>query len=230
MDGGVLFGMVVVAVLGLSTAQTKYCCTPDQWQGLMSITTGVSGREHGSLISAVSYLYYDYTNQRLASLINVTDSAGHVFSFKNLVLYSGPNSGTVYKLDLRKEKCWTQKVSAPFNKFCVPDSAEKIADFTLGAATESLPVSFYTFKIQNTSLQVSLTVTRELCIPVSELAVGEIKEKGTIIITGFVDIQPGISDPSVFDVPPECKGAKPQYSDKMFPEALASFSSSFFNL
>ncbi|PVD27280.1 hypothetical protein C0Q70_12435 [Pomacea canaliculata] len=219
MDGGVLFGMVVVAVLGLSTAQTKYCCTPDQWQGLMSITTGVSEREHGNLISAVSYLYYDYTNQRLASLINVTDSAGHVFSFKNLVLYSGPNW---YSVQVR----FKDQGSAGHKKY----SAEKIADFTLGAATESLPVSFYSFKIQNTSLQVSLTVTRELCIPVSELAVGEIKEKGTIIITGFVDIQPGISDPSVFDVPPECKGAKPQYSHKMFPEALASFSSSFFNL
>lgn len=30
-----------------------------------------------------------------------------------------------------------------------------------------------------------------------------------MMIMGFVDIQPKISDPSIFDVPRECKDAKP---------------------
>ncbi|PVD27277.1 hypothetical protein C0Q70_12432 [Pomacea canaliculata] len=171
MDGGVLFGMVAAAVLGLSTAQTKHCCTPDQWQGLLTVTTGVTEREHGKLAQ----------------------------------------SGTFYKLDLETRKCFAIKLSVPFIKFCVPDSAQKLADFTLGAATESLPVSFYTFNKQNTSLQASLTVTRDLCIPVSALEVGEFNRgrDGIMMIMGFVDIQPKISDPSIFDVPRECKDAKP---------------------
>lgn len=49
MDRSQLLGMVLVAVLGLNTVQTKNCCAPDQWQGLLSKTSGVSRNGPGRL-------------------------------------------------------------------------------------------------------------------------------------------------------------------------------------
>lgn len=38
MDRFLLFGIILVAVLELTAGQTKNCCSPDQWQGLQSVT------------------------------------------------------------------------------------------------------------------------------------------------------------------------------------------------
>ncbi|XP_025101758.1 mammalian ependymin-related protein 1-like [Pomacea canaliculata] len=199
MDHGVLFVVVVVAVLGLSTAQTKYCCTPDQWQGLLNLTVEGQGfREYG-----INYISYDYTNRRLAFFWNLTDSSGQVSTHETLELYSGPNSGMRYTLDFQTRKCVVQKVSGPFTKFCIP-----------GAVTESLPVTVYSLPGQNTS-QTLVTVTHDLCVIVSEVSVIEDKGDISTSVSRFTDIHLGIIQPSVFDVPPECKDAKPLHSQKV---------------
>lgn len=55
------------------------------------------------------------------------------------------------------------------------DIAQKVGDFTLGASTESLPVTVYSLPGQNTS-QTLVTVTHDLCVIVSEVSV--IEDKG----------------------------------------------------
>ncbi|XP_025103312.1 mammalian ependymin-related protein 1-like [Pomacea canaliculata] len=229
MDGVVHFGIILVVVLGLTAGKTQNCCFPDQWQGLLSSIA----EAQGNLEQAVSYLSYDYTNRRWASFTNLTDSTGsQVYSYETLVLYSGPNSGMLYNFDLKTRECSVQKMSGPFTKMCIPDIAQKVGDLTLGAATESLPVTVYSITGQNGTYQSFTTVTRQLCLPVSEVNTEDFEGDVYMTVSGFADIQLGITQPSVFDVPPECKGAKPLHSDKMFPEfsAKASFTRRFFYL
>ncbi|XP_025102702.1 uncharacterized protein LOC112569191 [Pomacea canaliculata] len=145
--------------------------------------------DQGGLTMTESYIYYDYTNLRNAAFMNFTNPAGQVFSYENLLLYNKPNNGTLYHLDLKTRKCLVKKVSSPFIRYCIPDTAQKVADLTLGAATESLPVTVYSLKEQNATVHHFITVTQKQCIPVSQVILENSKVEEAMSFTGYGNIQ-----------------------------------------
>lgn len=199
---------VLCAVLGVAAVEAKGCCTPDQWEGSQYSVTGyVKGflhRKPGVERGAVS-VAYDYTNQRTAAFANFTGNAGKR-SYRIVRRYDN-GQGRLYIVDLQNDKCYQKNLTKPFRAACVPDEAKELGEYTFGAGNASLQAKGYAMGIDTDKykLELSITVTADNCVPIGENIVGLAREVPLMENVGFVDINPGIADPSVFDVPSQCE-------------------------
>ncbi|XP_025101849.1 uncharacterized protein LOC112568655 [Pomacea canaliculata] len=199
--------LILVMLVGLTNGQTKYCCSINQWEGLQSRITGTAPHGVGSLIKEDSYVYYDSTNRRVAAFLNTTSPTENTENFF-LEVYTG-SVGRIYILDLLTRKCTLQVSSLPFSGACVPDNATKLSDIFFGTSVNPLNAVAYHLlqEVAGSKLEVVLTVTADgSCVPVTQLVTGAIEGEPVMQVTGYTNIRPGISRPSVFNVPPECQG------------------------
>lgn len=176
-------------------------------------TTSNRGGQTGQ-IRTTSYVFNDYTNQRTAVFFNSTDSSGKQYFYEVLTIFNVSSStGKLYILNLITKGCSVINTDAPISKYCVPDTAQKLGDVTLGANSESLPVSVFANIFDD--LLVQFTFTQKLCIPVSQLTIANEGPATLVNVAAFANIKTFISQPSVFTVPPECKKANEMFA----PEA-----------
>lgn len=205
----VFVGAALFACL-LGAATGEGCCTPDQWQGVQASTSGYVYHHRPSVVQGLVYVVYDYTNKRSASFANYT-SEGKTRRYRLVQRYVDDKEGKLYVVDLQSDKCYQKKLKRPFRKACVPDSAQKLGAFYMGAGDNKVDAVAYKaqVKTEHYKLDVSLSVTEQGCIPLGETVVGVARGVPLMETVGFVNIEPGIKDPSVFDIPKECEETFP---------------------
>nr|KAG5707265.1 hypothetical protein BaRGS_000039 [Batillaria attramentaria] len=162
------------------------------------------------------YVFYDFTNQRTAAFANYTGEAGER-KYRIVRRYDG-EEGQLYVVDLLNDKCYKKKLDEPFRAACVPDKAKSVGSFYYGAGDAKLEAVGYSLGINTKKykMEFEIAVTREGCVPIGESVFGVARGVPFMENVGFVDIKPGISDPSVFDVPSQCESVKPGFiSDEL---------------
>ncbi|XP_067653502.1 mammalian ependymin-related protein 1-like [Haliotis asinina] len=189
---------IAVYALLVAFASADPCCTPDQWEGIAgsivgSVTNGIT-----TSAQSTTFVSYDFTNMKLAS--NTTTVVDGM-TYRNMTIIDY-NKKLMYQYNEMTGVCAVTEFDQPFKKACVPDNAKELGNFYYGAADNMLKATSYMIKQDPFTAYVSMTATG--CIPISEVAYGNLGTTAVMTSTGFVNITPGIKNPSVFVPPTAC--------------------------
>lgn len=191
--------LLLCSVVALSSA----CCTPDQWEGQESSIGGYAKFIYHGLITEFLEVSYDAINNRTAALLRY--SSGKYFKHFKIVTRYDDGEGKLYVVDLKKLKCWTRTLKRPFRKACIPSHARSVGNYSLGLK-DGFNVTGYEIGGKYVSAFISVEETSDgQCVPVSEAVFGRVKKVDFIQTIGFINIEQGIKNETVFDVPKECK-------------------------
>lgn len=177
-------------------------CTPDQWEGYEGSLGAYADREKHGMIKEYMSIHYDYTNKRSAVFLDYVNG-DYENKFKILVHYKD-DVGALFVVDLKKDSCWMKKLEQPFRKICIPEGAKKKYDYYLGLYGGLKLTSYEVEKYDLTSI-ISVETKGDVIIPVTESVYGRLGRVDFVQGLGFVDIQAGIKNETVFDIPEECE-------------------------
>ncbi|XP_022318497.2 uncharacterized protein LOC111121485 [Crassostrea virginica] len=193
---------VVLSVLAVSVlCQLSWgCCTPKQWRGDMGFLVGTNKNGKGGYETGIVKIFYDAKNTKIAAFSEgVVDGrpfkGGMVQDFEAGVQYTVVNG-----------RCNTTRLGfRKFREACVPSESQALSDTHLGTADDSLDITVYRVPLKRFQGNAFFDITNKLCIPVGETVSGVTpKGVGFMASIGYTGIEPGISDPRVFDKPREC--------------------------
>ncbi|XP_064595285.1 uncharacterized protein LOC135461927 [Liolophura sinensis] len=194
--------LLLSAVLAVALGQTKFCCTPDQWEGYLGEIAGsvVSGTTH--LITGNISISYDYTNTKMAT--------------SSYLVIDGKNQDVTVIMDYQKKmmytiigtQCTTSQLTGDMMKLCVPDNAMPSGKFTYGAGSTTLDAMAYLVPAGPDSTVYVTTTVGNPCVPIGEVLYGTPNKIPTVQTMGYYNISPGIKDPQIFNPPSSCSGQK----------------------
>ncbi|ESO90793.1 hypothetical protein LOTGIDRAFT_233585 [Lottia gigantea] len=198
-----LLVLVYLIAVVYSQSTVPGCCVPPQWEGLQGTIIGrVDGSGRQQVISENVETFYDQTNNRMA--LNVaTDFTGKMQYLRIIQLYS---KKIQYVIDLDTQTCKSNTLSGTFPPICLPKDAMPEGPYYFGIGDTKLESISFRFNVSGANVTVS--ALREGCIPILENIVTSGQGIAQMQTTGFVNLSPGISQPSMFDVPDICNQAK----------------------
>lgn len=194
-----------LSIVGLSVlcylSWARGCCLPKQWTGDMGFMVGTNRNGKGGYQAGMVKIFYDAKNRKFAEFSKgVVDGrpfeGGVIMDFEAGVRYTFMNGN-----------CNTTRLSEKeFREACVPEEAKAISDTHMGTADDSLDVTVYQVPRRSIGGNAYFTITNKLCVPVGETITGSLPRSGMGYMStiGYTGIEPGISDPRVFDKPREC--------------------------
>ncbi|XP_071097988.1 ependymin-related protein 1-like [Haliotis cracherodii] len=159
-------------------------------------------------LQTTALLSYDFTDMKVAADIT-TMVDGMTSRNKTIIDY---NKKMIYNYNEMTGDCTVSPFDQPFRKACVPDDAKQLGNFYYGAGDNMLQATSYMLNRNGLTYYVYFTTAG--CIPITEVAVGNMGPTATMIATGFENITPGIKNSSVFSPPPACQQAKVQHFQK----------------
>ncbi|XP_071098340.1 ependymin-related protein 1-like [Haliotis cracherodii] len=199
---------LVVSALFIALAVADQCCTPDQWEGIAGSIVGTVTNGKSTSAQTTTSMSYDFTDMMLAA---TTTTMVDGMTLKNMTIIDY-NKKLMYNFNEMTGDCAVTPVDQPFKKACIPDDAKQLGNFYYGAGDNMLQATSYMIKQDPFTAFVSFTATG--CIPIAEVVYGDMGQTAIMSDTGFVNITPGIKDPSVFDPPESCQQAKMQHGHK----------------
>ncbi|CAC5407934.1 unnamed protein product [Mytilus coruscus] len=176
------------------------CCGPAQWEGHEGVFAGVQVNGTGgegkqgllnisvdANINKVAIKGYSMWNgQRVKQHLLNDYSTG-----KSYAVYDG--------------KCLTANLPpypSPGKLNCVPSDAKLVLSTYYGAGDNKYEIDVHEFMVDGKKME--LNVNKGSCVPVGEHQ----QLTNGFADVGFMGINEGIKDPSVFDIPPECNNAR----------------------
>ncbi len=207
--------LLVAVVAGMSA---ENCCFPDVFETDFGLIIGAAGggQTHASL--TFGKIAFDYTN-KLAAEIYHSFERGVQKSYHVILDYK---KGIQYFISLDESFCLAVDLPSTNMTHCIPDSAEPGGSSYLGK--NELTQDSYTFTEQEAGGYASafLSVTKDDCIPLSAVVIGESEGGGAMISGGFTGYVGSVKDPSsFFDVPSFCpKAVSKIEKQKMFKHHL----------
>ncbi|CAF2952746.1 unnamed protein product [Rotaria sp. Silwood2] len=205
----VLFATVAILTTvlnGESTTSLKNeperCCIPTQFSSQLSTSTGMVLPD-GTTFTSYAYYNFSYdSNRGMVGMKGVSFSAPDQQK-SNVWIIENVNDGQIYTIDEDAKKCY--KSTMPIKPIhCIPDTATYVHSFTYGYGDRKIIGD--TWRIQKDEAVDYVTVSRDgRCILLTDYTFFQnpvLVDSATI--TDFV---PQIDDPSIFDIPSECKNA-----------------------
>lgn len=191
--------LLLCSVVALSIA----CCTPDRWEGDEVTLGGYAGRRRTGLVKEFIRVAYDGVNKRTAAFLDYRRGE-HSNKYRIVTRYEN-DKGRLYVVDLKDRKCWTKTLERPFRKACIPAEAKPVDSYYLGLK-DGFKVTGYDFRGKSINAYVSVqTLENNQCIPVTEAVFGRLKRVDFIQNVAFVNIESGIRNETVFEIPKECE-------------------------
>ncbi|XP_060075890.1 ependymin-related protein 1-like [Ylistrum balloti] len=186
-----LFSFVGLIALSLGSK----CCSPPQWERGEHIegTEFVNGTM--SPFQGTARTAYDAKNHKF--MTKFTMMRGKELEKKHIL----NDYSTGMKYVVTNGKCMKTELSGPFPEDCVPDEASGGFPMYFGVGDNKIKVTNYILTSPNRS--TSLLVT-ENCVPFSNSTTSTEGESPFSVAIGYNGTTLGISDPSVFDIPPAC--------------------------
>jgi hypothetical protein len=142
---------------------------------------------------------FDEVGKRIVELEDF-DIAGNHSYYHRLKLYA---ENKEYSVDLKTRNCTVYPPRRPFHPYGVMPGAKFMAEATIGAAGvvgESVTVADFESKDGNETF--TMAVSEPSCFPIHHAEFGH----HGLEITNFYDAKEGISDPTIWLPPKECKG------------------------
>jgi hypothetical protein len=112
-----------------------------------------------------------------------------------------------FRINLKTRECVVEPITRPWRDMSIPEEAHSLGESFIGSGEivdAGLLVHNWFGKHQtktNQTVRYMLQFTRHACLPVSAAFI--IENYGATVMH-FSNIKPGIKDPSVFNIPPEC--------------------------
>jgi len=194
--------LIIVAVIAAFCAATAFadgpgCCSPIQWEGNV---WGFSERRNASFFE---YLYYDYLNKRIRADVFV-DEIGRNQQIRATV-YEQFVKGLFTRFIVDSTgKCTVQKPRMPYlPEACVPPNYEHDTVWTLGAL---LKVHSYFYNFNRAQEFADVMVGEMNCVPIRGIVFSHHEEfHGPDFAVNYFNIQLGIANPSVLNLPGNCQ-------------------------
>ncbi|XP_077983806.1 ependymin-related protein 1-like [Glandiceps talaboti] len=186
-------------------ATASICCPPfEQYECRMNVRGGIyyPAYKFAELQDTNMSLHADITNKKVAFEETIRSGGGTVTHLKSITDF---NQGVQYMI-IDGTTCTKFPIETTLEDIaCIPDDAELLGtyDYAMGKLKGS--EYKYTVKQLGQIQTYVMTVTNQ-CIPLALQVVGG-DEAGTFQYTTggtYVNITPGIKDPSIFDVPSIC--------------------------
>lgn len=189
-------------------------CAADQWEGVLrsvdrafyveglTMDPDLEGPGGGRLRAAEmetnTAMHYDYSNGLFASH-DYDTGANTIIDY---------NIGVQYVVEGRK--CRVRPASKVMNRMCVPEVAQFDGEFRL--RSNERVAMWKAVGPNNATLHAIVSLER--CLPVSEETLSLEHDYALLTSSRYVDVQVGISDRRVFDVPEQCRRAvRPRVSE-----------------
>lgn len=212
---GLVLLLCGVVISGSQNVDGQSCCTAKQYE----IKAG--GKyldEHGLTSFYMSRLSIDFDKRQMASFDEAIEKYGNlsfIVDYKTMKMYTFS----------RKEPRFCTKTDAQqiVDGPCMPKDARFINRETLGYGNASLSVDNYGIfrRKEGESTTAYIGVTTQGCVPVSFTSTTRGRQGLVDYSLLYTDYNPGIKDPSVFDLPSYChKAEEGDESDKVMPAAL----------
>ena len=153
-----------------------------------------------------SHFAYDAMNERTRSMdIILINKTRDFYEILRLHRYS-----LEYRVDLKTKKCTIHPLTEPFRHIEIPRDAHLIGEIYIGGSYpgEGVEVSMWNGTTPDKQGRWFGSFTTLGCIPVSVSF--DVPRTG-FVHSNFYDVTLGISDPSIFNPPPECKQGKFKY-------------------
>ncbi|KAL5019196.1 hypothetical protein ScPMuIL_004918 [Solemya velum] len=191
--------VLVASAFSLGGARAA-CCWPSKWEGGEGVNIGITKGEQTHLIEGYLFVHYDYDNKMIAVDEDVFRDgkemkAKLIRDYKSKIQYSIANG-----------VCTRQKLPGPMISNCILKNATKLGSYYMGMANK-IQMTSYSFPAPHEHGKVSMTVSDdESCVLIGSIKTGSSKKRGDYLAAiGFVNMTPGIKDPSVFKIPDICK-------------------------
>ncbi|XP_060075898.1 uncharacterized protein LOC132555565 [Ylistrum balloti] len=181
------------------------CCSPPQWDRGEHIEGVEVVNGTMSLFQGTARTAYDAKNHKF--MTKFTMMRGKKLEKKHIL--NDYSAGMKYSVT--DGVCTKSQLSGPFPEACVPDDASVGFPMYFGVGDNKIEVTNYVLVSPNrvTSLLVS-----EKCVPFSNSTTSTEGETPFSVSIGYNGTTLGISDPSVFDIPPECSHDDHTVTDK----------------
>ncbi|CAF1261096.1 unnamed protein product [Rotaria sp. Silwood1] len=203
---------IAICIVGLNGKPTtsltheltepERCCVPKQFSAQLSTSTAMALPE-GKTYSSYAYYNYSYDSDRA-----MTGMKGVSFTLpdlhkSNLWIIESVNDGQMYVIDQDSRRC--QKSAMPIKPIkCIPDTAIYVHSYTFGYGDKQIIGDTWLITVDDTVNYA--TVSRDgLCVPLAGHAF--FQKLALVNAATITDFVPKIDDPSIFDIPPECKSA-----------------------
>jgi len=181
------------------------CCSPNAWQGTVYRSDDFNNIEYSFSV------YEDSVNQK--SSVDYTVNNKGTVSKGTVILHVDPRkqTGVAYQVDKKAKICYTQKfTNVTFDQLsltphCVPKEARYGGVLTIGTPRggANLPLLLWEWNPRPYLLYQRMVTTD--CATAVEVVWGINSTQRTRYVTdSYFDIQPSISDPSVFNPPDYC--------------------------
>ncbi|XP_063414213.1 uncharacterized protein LOC134696393 [Mytilus trossulus] len=188
--------MLTIAVFAVFVQLASSCCGPAQWEGYEGVHAGAqvngTGGEGRGLLNISVDANINKVVVRGYSMWNGQQVKQHILND-----YSAGKKYTVYG-----GKCVTADLPpypAPGKLNCVPSDAKLVLSTYYGIGDNKYEIDVYEFMVEGKKMEFS--VTKGSCVPVGE----QQQLTNGFADVGFIGLTEGIKDPSVFNIPSECK-------------------------
>ncbi|XP_022318783.2 uncharacterized protein LOC111121706 isoform X2 [Crassostrea virginica] len=215
-------------VISLPYCLSEICCTPDVWKadvfldyGLVAIDTKNDAPNTAySYINGTMKVTYDYVNRRSYLKLQGTEVS------PLLPVPGMPYDTTIindykkgFQYNIGPDGSCQKSTIENMTKQCIPENAELVGNGSF--VMDWNKVQNYKY-ITSTDIKatVDATISRNFptasCNPIHVVYfVGSIESgSGTMINLDVLNVVPYNIDPSVFNIPPQCRKAKPMVSSK----------------
>lgn len=186
-------------------------CAADQWEGILRSVDRefyLDGqRLRAAELESNTAIHYDFRNALFASLDFDTGT-------KTVIDH---NMGVQYVVD--GSKCRVRPAPQIMNQMCLPDDAQLDGKFRL--RSDEAVAMWKVIGPQNATLRA--TVSLQHCLPISEETFSLAPDYALVTSSRYVNIQVGIKDRRVFDVPTQCRHASSPTSHDVRPASELEF-------
>ena len=212
----------------------KPCCLPEVWQGFVESNVAQLSWKHpfGKYSVSKTQVFVDGPNKRVAATIYCRKTGKAVGGFIGLFDQS---SGKGFKMYLfskeNPDKCFSfYNAKAEYKKTCIPEKAKFKGKFALGLSSSPLKGNSFSFYLKQKYFELmgNAVVTKD-CVPLIYREAGKIggckdqtpvtklffksktdEELGCggkkfVVNAHYHNLDPEISDKTVFDLPKACK-------------------------
>jgi len=187
------------------TTNRQAVCMPQKWSTKLKLWGSVSvtspeGKVYQSLSSGNLQMYIDYTLHKQVTKGQVTqfNTTADVYSIQDWSDHDHPVRYEIEGNTCKKEETYGSEIS------CIPDDAKRGEDFVWGDYLSSQNLSTYEFKDGNFNVRIALSNYNGVNMPSIQEQLITLPGTDALQTLLYNDVQLGITDPSIFDIPSIC--------------------------
>ncbi|CAF0774307.1 unnamed protein product [Rotaria sp. Silwood1] len=178
------------------------CCIPDKFSAQISTSSGMQLPDDKTF---GTYGYYNFSYDVDRGMVGMKGVSFSVPEQKksNIWIIENINDGQIYTIDLDSKQCYKSTMPIKLLR-CIPDSATYLHSVSYGYGNKQIPADTW-LVIMDDFITYTTVSSDGLCVPLSGHSF--LAQPPLVTAVTTTDFEPNVDDPSIFDIPAECKNA-----------------------